>query len=103
MGDGNKQTEWFQVLRTAMNVTQLGLSLVAPLLLCVLLTVWLKDRFSLGSWVVLVGIGIGLASMALTFYRFIRGYLHQSRKQSGAGHTAATEEKPDADLNSTEK
>ena len=41
-------------------VTQLGLSTAVPLAGFLVLAVWLRNRFDLGVWVVLVGIGLGL-------------------------------------------
>lgn len=41
-------------------LTQLGLSVAAPLAVSTLLAVWLQQRFDLGAWVVLLGIGFGL-------------------------------------------
>ena len=41
-------------------LTQLGLSTAAPLAGFVLLAVWLRARFDLGIWVLLVGIGLGV-------------------------------------------
>ena len=41
-------------------LTQLGLSTAVPLAGFVWLGVWLKNRFSLGNWVLFVGIGLGL-------------------------------------------
>ena len=43
-------------------LTQLGLSTAVPLAGFVLLAVWLKNRFGLGSWVLFVGIGLGIFS-----------------------------------------
>lgn len=41
-------------------LTQLGLSVAFPLAGCVLLGVWLHRRFSLGIWVIVVGVVLGL-------------------------------------------
>ncbi len=41
-------------------LTQLGFSVAAPLVLCTLGALWLRDRFCLGSWVIPAGIGVGL-------------------------------------------
>ncbi len=41
-------------------LTQLGLGTAVPLAGFVLLAVWLQNRFALGSWVLFVGIGLGL-------------------------------------------
>lgn len=41
-------------------LTQLGLSVAMPIAGFVLLAVWLRQRFSLGVWVVIVGVVLGL-------------------------------------------
>ena len=45
-------------------LTQLGLSVVVPLVGFVLLGVWLNNRFSLGSWVNVVCVILGLVCAA---------------------------------------
>ena len=42
-------------------LTQLGLSVVAPLGGFVLLAVWLRQRFQWGSWVIIAGVLVGIA------------------------------------------
>lgn len=42
-------------------LTQLGISVVCSLVGCVLVSIWLRNRFGLGSWVVIVGIVLGVA------------------------------------------
>lgn len=41
-------------------LTQLGLSVALPPLGFILLAVWLRDRFALGTWVIWVGIVLGI-------------------------------------------
>ena len=41
-------------------LTQLGISVAVPPVAFVLLGVWLRDRFHLGSWVVLVAVAVGV-------------------------------------------
>ena len=41
-------------------LTQLGLSVVAPLGGFVLLAVWLRQRFALGNWVIIAGVFLGI-------------------------------------------
>ncbi len=40
-------------------ITQLGISVAAPLGGFILLAVWLRDRFGWGNWVILVGAALG--------------------------------------------
>ena len=41
-------------------LTQLGFSVAAPLGGFILLAVWLRNRFDLGVWVVLLGVLVGI-------------------------------------------
>ncbi len=102
MEQPNKQAQWFEWIKMAMGVTQLGLSLVTPLILLVLLAFWLRKTFSLGDWVVLVGLALGLISMGLTFYRIYRGILKQSKNKKDClndgekGNTFRDRDAPDS-------
>ena len=49
-------------------LTQLGFSTVAPLVVCVLLSVWLRQQFALGSWVIWLGAILGFI-LALDGFR----------------------------------
>ena len=42
-------------------LTQLGISVAGPLAGFILLAVWLRQRFDLGMWVLLVGIVLGIS------------------------------------------
>lgn len=41
-------------------LTQLGISVAAPIGCGVLLAVWLQQRFSLGGWIIAAGVLLGL-------------------------------------------
>lgn len=45
-------------------ITQLGISVAAPLGGFIILAVWLRDRFSWGNWVVIVGAVLGILCAA---------------------------------------
>ena len=62
-------------------ITQLGLSIAMPMAGFTLLGVWLRDRFGLGAWVVLVGCAVGLISAARSFIGALRFLSQQQRKQ----------------------
>lgn len=42
-------------------LTQLGISVAGPLAGFILLAVWLRQRFDLGIWVLLLGLVLGIA------------------------------------------
>lgn len=41
-------------------LTQVGLSIMCPLLLFIFGAVWVHNRFSLGGWIIVVGILLGV-------------------------------------------
>ena len=47
----------YDVARHLVWLTQFGLSVVVPPTLCIAGSVWLRHRFTLGGWVVAVGVG----------------------------------------------
>ncbi len=44
---------------------QFGLSVITPLVLCILVAVWLRNRYNTGGWVVVLGIILGIGSAVL--------------------------------------
>jgi hypothetical protein len=42
-------------------LTQLGLSIAMPLAGFILFAVWLQQRFDLGSWILIVGVFLGIS------------------------------------------
>ena len=74
-------------------LTQLGISVAVPLALCTIGSVWLRNRFQLGPWVLIVGIGLG-------FYLAVDGFrtsLKAMERMSGAKKT--DEEDPPVSFN----
>ena len=50
----------YDVARHLVWLTQFGLSVVVPPTLCIAGSVWLRHRFTLGGWVVVVGVVVGV-------------------------------------------
>ena len=50
----------YDVARHLVWLTQFGLSIVIPPVLCIMGAVWLRRQFALGGWVVAVGIFVGV-------------------------------------------
>ena len=62
-------------------LTQLGLSTAVPLAGFILLAVWLKNRFSLGNWVLFVGIGVGFHCAIDGFYKNLKILSQMTREK----------------------
>ena len=66
---------------TSLMLTQLGLSLAAPPVLCLLGAGWLARRFSLGPWVYFAAIVLGLGAAACTFAEFVKMFRRKNGKK----------------------
>ena len=62
----------FRFLNALVWLTQLGLSVIGPVALWVLLALWLRRRFGLGLWVVLVGLLLGLIGAGFALMQSLR-------------------------------
>lgn len=66
--------KFIQIGRALSLLTQLGLSIAAPILLSVWAAGWLAEKLDLGNWVMLLGILLGTggaAASALKFYHYV--------------------------------
>lgn len=60
-------------------LTQLGLSVGFPLVGCTLFALWLREHFSLGSWVLYAGIGLGLVCAVDDFRQTLKAMERMSQ------------------------
>lgn len=80
MSSGNKS----KPLKALAYLTQLGLNIVTPLILCILAASWLKARFGFGNKIMLAGVIIGAASGYYTLFKFIKAVNKDERKNEDA-------------------
>lgn len=66
-----------EIGRQLVNIGQLGLSVIMPILLCILFCYWLTDRYTVGTWVYIPGFVFGLGAAFMTVYKF---YLAENQK-----------------------
>ena len=72
--------EWSKALKNLSSLTQLGLSLAMPLLLCLFLVYRLREVFSLGYWIYIPAFFFGLGGSCMTAYKV---YLSVCKKEEG--------------------
>lgn len=63
-----------QILRECVEnlalLTQLGLSVAIPMVLCLYGAGWVRGRFDLGLWVMFVGLLLGLVMAGMSLWQF---------------------------------
>lgn len=60
------------VIKALSMLTQIGITLITPILLCILLASWLVNKFGISNWVVIIGAMIGVASGFLNVWKIVK-------------------------------
>ena len=76
----DKKKKMREALKNLTLLSQLGLSLVVPVLMCVFLCYWLTTRFGFGSWIYIPGFILGLGSSAMTAWKFYTAVIMKNKK-----------------------
>lgn len=59
-----------EIAKALNSITQLGLSVVISFLLWIMIASWLQKTFSLGNYIMIIGILFGTGSAVLSFLKF---------------------------------
>lgn len=73
--------EWSKAFRNLSILSQFGLSLAMPLLLCLFVAYQLREHFHLSYWVYLPAFFFGLAASFMTAYKFYLSVSNKEKKQ----------------------
>lgn len=79
MSDSSKDKRkfWANIFKQLSWLTQLGLSIIMPTLICVLICAYLCTHFDIGGWIFIPGFILGLGASFTTGYNF---YISESKK-----------------------
>ena len=91
-----KGKQWMELAKNLTMLTQLGLSLVTPMLGCVALAWWLAGRYDLGGWIYIPAFIFGLGgsfSFACQIYRTVMAKDEKEKRQYEADLNSSRQEK----------
>lgn len=74
-----------EILKNLSILTQLGLSLIMPVLLCLFLCWFLVNRFGLPGWIFIPGLVLGLGASAVTGWKFYQMIMKDQKKDNRNG------------------
>lgn len=77
----NKWAGISEMMKNITLLTQLGLSLVTPLLMCLALCWWLNARVGLGGWVYIPGFFLGLGASGMSAYKVYTTVTGRTREE----------------------
>ena len=78
MDDKKKQLR--EAFKNLTMLSQLGLSLVVPILVCLFLCYWLTTSFSVGGWIYIPGFIFGIGSSCMTAWKFYNSVILKNKK-----------------------
>ncbi len=70
----------YGILKNIVWLTQLGLSVAAPLLVSVLGSVWLRGHFGLGNWIVALGAVLGVGASFASLWHNLKAMERQAKE-----------------------
>lgn len=62
----------YKSLKALAYVTQLGFNIITPVILCIIISIYIKNKFMLGDYVVILGIIIGCGTGFMSLVNFIK-------------------------------
>ncbi len=74
--------KWNDIFKQLSMLSQFGLTLIIPILMCTGFCWWLTTRFGIGGWVFIPGFIFGLGASFMTAYKFYQYQTKGKRKLS---------------------
>ncbi len=67
-----KKKDYNKIIRAFAWITQLGLNMVTPLILCIFIAGYIQRKFQLGNTIMLISILLGIGGSFMSLVNFIR-------------------------------
>ena len=74
--------EWSEIMKNITMLSQLGLSFITPLLLCLVLCWFVASRTGIGGWIYILGFFFGMGGSGTVAYKFYLSVNKQEKKRS---------------------
>ncbi len=70
-----------RILNALSYLTQLGLSIALPPVLCIFAGLWLQEKTGVGEWIIVVMLIVGLISGVCSFISFYKRFTFNHRNE----------------------
>ena len=74
--------QWSEIIRNVTMLSQLGLSLITPVLICLAVCWLIVSKTGAGGWVYIPGFFFGLGGSATVAYKFYLSINRQQKKEN---------------------
>lgn len=72
---------WADIFKNITMLTQFGLSLITPLLVCLGVCWWLSSRMGLGGWIFIPGFFFGMGGSGMVAYKLYLSITTRQKKE----------------------
>lgn len=62
----------YKSLKAAAWITQFGINMITPIILFIIIALWLKEKFNLGDWIMILAIILGVGGAIGSMFSFIK-------------------------------
>ena len=77
-----RMKQWSEIIRNVTMLSQLGLSLITPVLICLAVCWLIVSKTGAGGWVYIPGFFFGLGGSGTVAYKFYLSINRQQRKEN---------------------
>ena len=77
-----KKNDYNKIIRAFAWITQLGLNMVTPIILCIFIGSYIQRKFQLGNTVMLISILLGIGGSFMSLVNFIRTVGKEERERT---------------------
>ena len=77
-----KREDFNNILKNMALLSQLGLSIVMPMLICIALCWYLNAQKGVGMWIYFVGFFFGIGASFMTAYKFYLSEIQKEKKEN---------------------
>ena len=72
-----KNNDRIKALRYLSLISQFGLSVAMPPLICIFAALFVQKKFGIGDWIIIAAIITGIISSGCTFFNFIKTHINK--------------------------
>lgn len=84
----DEMKNWADITKNLTLLTQLGLSFITPLLVCLGICWWLYSHIGLGGWIFIPGFFFGMGSSGMVAYKFYLSITASNKKEEKKNKTS---------------
>ena len=71
-----------KALKNLALISQLAINMIVPILGAVLLANWLMKRYSVGNWIIIIAVILGVTTGAMSVWKLLRNSVREAERNA---------------------